>query len=151
MPFDTVVLWALVGLAAIWDATQRRIPNALILAGLFLGPALHLGHSGLPGLLFSLSGAAFALGVLLIPFALRGLGGGDVKLVIVCGAFLGWRGVLKLLLVGAVANAVLALIVLLSIRLAALRGRELPEALRKVPTAVAIAAAAVLLTLGVWS
>ena len=34
-------LWILVGLAAVWDTVQRRVPNGLILTGLILGYTLH--------------------------------------------------------------------------------------------------------------
>ena len=43
-------------------------------------------------------GACVALGLGIVPFALRALGGGDVKATIVVGVFVGPAGVLKILL-----------------------------------------------------
>ncbi len=77
--------------AAVWDVRTRRIPNKLIVVGLVLGMAL----AGIEGhLSSSLFGAAGALGVGIVPFALHALGGGDVKAAIVVGLFVGPSGAL---------------------------------------------------------
>jgi len=66
----------------------RRIPNWLILFGLIVA----LGLSGLRGpseFYQSLIGIGVGIGVLLIPFAFRWIGAGDVKFLGVMGAFVG--------------------------------------------------------------
>ena len=45
----TTVLWVLVGLATVWDVAQRRIPNRLVLVGLFSGMALRPGPTASSG------------------------------------------------------------------------------------------------------
>ncbi|WP_066156546.1 prepilin peptidase [Hydrogenophaga pseudoflava] len=110
-------------LAALSDARQRRIPNALVLmtltAGLLLnafGPQPFLRNPGLfspyPGALgigASLLGALVAL-LLFLPFyALRVLGAGDVKLLAAVGAFAGPAESLNLALCVLLAGGVLAL------------------------------------------
>ena len=94
-----------VAAAAVWDVRTRRIPNQLVVVGLFLGMAL----AGVEGnLSTSLLGAGVALGVGIVPFALHALGGGDVKAAIVVGLFVGPTGALKALLVTALLCGVYA-------------------------------------------
>lgn len=103
-----LLLTLLVGLAAVWDLGQRRIPNPLIVVGLVLGAVLQTQADGLVGLGLSVLGASVGLVALLGPFAARMVGGGDVKLLMVVGAFLGWKGALVVLLIGTVAHGLLA-------------------------------------------
>ena len=83
------ILWLIVGTSAVWDLSTRRIPNPLIVIGLLLGAAVHIQIGGLLGLGLSVLGALCGLLMLIIPFTMRVMGGGDVKLTMVCGAFLG--------------------------------------------------------------
>lgn len=76
-------------LAVIFDQRERRIPNSLILMGLFLAWGCNVYVQGLSGLLFSLQGLLAGLALLFIPFAMRGMGAGDVKLLALVGAFKG--------------------------------------------------------------
>jgi prepilin peptidase CpaA len=76
-------------LAVIYDQRERRIPNILILVGLFLAGGWNLYAQGLSGLLFSLQGLLAGLALLFIPFAMGGMGAGDVKLLALVGAFKG--------------------------------------------------------------
>ena len=58
---------------------------------MFLGIALNTAHEGVAGLLDSLAGLGLTTGVLLWPFAMGGIGGGDVKMMAAIGALLGPR------------------------------------------------------------
>ncbi len=143
----TAILWVLVGLAAIWDVAQRRIPNRLVLVGLLAGTGLAAWSGGFAGLGRSLLGAATALAILLLPFALRRLGGGDVKLAMLIGAFVGWKGAVHVILVGTVLHGLLSLALLVLLR--GMPGIEAVLArVRQVPHALGYAAATVLYTLG---
>lgn len=75
--------------AVIFDQREQRIPNALILVGLILGLGWNIYSSGLSGIVFSLQGLAAGIALLFIPFALKGMGAGDVKLLGMVGAFKG--------------------------------------------------------------
>jgi prepilin peptidase CpaA len=84
-------LLALMGLAALSDLRTRRIPNDITVVGLGLALALR-ATLGAGALGTGLAGAGVALAVVLPLFALRGMGGGDAKLLIMAGAFLGPEG-----------------------------------------------------------
>ncbi len=84
---------ALVGLilllAVIFDQRERRIPNILILIGLLMGLSWHIYTQGLTGIIICVQGLVAGLALLFIPFALGGMGAGDVKLLGVVGTFKG--------------------------------------------------------------
>jgi prepilin peptidase CpaA len=88
-PMLIAPLLALLIIALITDMRERRIPNILVVAGLVMGVAGHIWFSGVAGLV--LAGLGMCVGLLcLLPFYAAGaLGAGDVKLMAVCGAFLG--------------------------------------------------------------
>jgi len=105
------------GLAAIacgWDLRTRRIPQVLTLGGAVAGLAFHVLTGGWHGGLGSLAGWFIGIAVFLAPFALGGLGAGDVKLLGALGAWLGPVSVLWLALYTGAAGGVMALIVALA-------------------------------------
>ncbi len=79
------------------DVRQMRIPNWLTFPALLLA----LGHAawfgGLGGIGAALAGTALGFAVLLLPFAARWIGAGDVKAVMVLGALWGAGAVLGLI------------------------------------------------------
>lgn len=82
-------LLALLAVALLSDIRERRIPNQLVVTGLLLGLAGHAWFAGIGGLTIAASGALVGLLCLLPFYALGKLGAGDVKLMAMCGAFLG--------------------------------------------------------------
>ena len=83
------ILLALLAVALLSDIRERRIPNRLVVTGLLLGLAGHVWFAGSGGLTIAASGALVGLLCLLPFYILGGLGAGDVKLMAMCGAFLG--------------------------------------------------------------
>ena len=92
---------------AITDARHYLIPDEFTWGGLAIGLALSLG-GGVPGFLQSVLGAA--VGFVLLYGIARGaqwvfkeeaMGGGDVKMMAMVGAFVGWQGVLLTVFSGA--------------------------------------------------
>ncbi|MGK0359046.1 MAG: prepilin peptidase CpaA [Bradymonadia bacterium] len=88
-----LVWWALLGVgliaAAIWDVRARRVPNALNFAIALTGLGAQGWHGGWHGLLQGGLGIAVGFALIVLPFALRLYRGGDAKLVIALGAWLG--------------------------------------------------------------
>ena len=107
-----MVLWAITCAAALWDLAKRRIPNVLVGPGMIAGLILSYASGGLAGL-----GSA-ALGTI-VPFVLlapiwrmdaRLIRAGDIKLYMCIGAFLGWKGVLLVILYGHLFKGLAALV-----------------------------------------
>lgn len=96
------------------DLQRRRIPNWLTLGSAVAGLAWHVANSRGDGLLFAIAGGAVGLVMFVVPFALGGLGAGDVKLVAALGTWLGPSDALWLALYTGVAGGALALIVSLA-------------------------------------
>jgi prepilin peptidase CpaA len=98
-------------LACITDLRQRRIPNALTLGAALVAIIFHGFTAGWTGLTFAAAGWVVGLLLFLPLFALRGIGGGDVKLLAALGAWLGPGLVVWLALWSAVVGGVFALVV----------------------------------------
>src|SRR5215831_17994976 len=91
------VLLSLVVAAGVYDILYRRIPNWLVASGLAVGIALNLFLFGWTGLKSSLLGIGLAMAVYFPLYLLRGMGAGDVKLMMAVGAIVGpgtWFGIL---------------------------------------------------------
>lgn len=91
-----------VALCVVADVRSRRIPNLLSGPGMLLGIALNAFYRGGAGVAASLSGLLLTVAVLLWPFAMGGIGGGDVKMMGAVGAFLGPRLALMGLVMGVI-------------------------------------------------
>lgn len=148
LDLSTLVLWILVGVAAAWDVAERRIPNPLVVVGLLLGFAFQVQASGLVGLAWAALGAGVALIALITPFYFRLMGGGDVKIAMVCGAFTGWEGAIQIILVATVVQGVVAVGFVVARQVLANMGRPLSDK-AMVPHAVGFAVAAVLFSSGI--
>lgn len=103
-------LMLLLLVAAVIDARRRIIPNYLNLA-ILVGGILQAVAFGLPVTVSqSLLGVAAGFGILLIPYILGAMGGGDVKMLAAIGAWLGAMGTLQVYLVAAVAGLIIVLV-----------------------------------------
>ena len=106
--FATILL----GIGVI-DARHYVIPDELSYGGMALGLALAL-LGGASGFLSALTGAAVGWGLLWVVrtaggFVLKqeAMGWGDVKMLAMIGAFVGWRGVLLTVFLGALAGSLI--------------------------------------------
>ena len=102
-------LVGLVGGAAWWDFTTHRIPNWLTVSGLAVALLLR-ALVGFGSLAVGLEGLGLALAVSLALYALRAIGGGDVKLLAAVGAFFGFPRAISALALMAVLGGAFALL-----------------------------------------
>ena len=96
----------LVGIA-ITDARHYLIPNEYTVGGLVIGLALSLS-GGANGFVHAVVGAVVGFALLYVVaqaghwmFKEEAMGGGDIKMMAMVGSFVGWKGVLLTLLLGA--------------------------------------------------
>src|SRR5262245_51535241 len=85
--------------AAIIDLRVRRVPNWLTLTAALLGIALNSFLFETAGVWMSLKGVGLAMLIYFPLYLLRGMGAGDVKLMVAVGAIAGpanWLGILVL-------------------------------------------------------
>ncbi|MBM4320140.1 MAG: hypothetical protein FJ125_09295 [Deltaproteobacteria bacterium] len=113
MPLDP--LWIQEGLlyggllgGALLDLLTRRISNLASLGFLTAGLLAQTAAQGGSGLLHGLAGAGTGLLLLLLPFALRLVKGGDVKFLAAMGAWLGPLPTISATICGFVAAGVLS-------------------------------------------
>jgi prepilin peptidase CpaA len=102
---------------ALFDIKTRKIPNRLVLAGLFLGLLLHTIYDGGWGLLDSFGAAMISGFIFFFFYLMGGMGGGDVKLMAAVSAIAGMSNIPYLLVLTALTGGVMAL------GLAVMRGR----------------------------
>lgn len=108
-PFVAALVVAVAGCGT--DLWSRRVPNLLTFGGAAGAVAFHLTDQGASGLGLA-AGGWLVGGLLFLPlYVLRGMGGGDVKLMAALGAWIGPGLAVWLALYAALAGGVLALIV----------------------------------------
>ena len=108
------------------DLRSRRIPNALVLAGLAAGVACHvltlaIGSAPLAGSEWwsPLAGLATGFALMMPLYLLRATGAGDVKLMAMVGAFIGAPMMIAAALYTLVAGGLLSLVFMLGRGIAA--------------------------------
>lgn len=102
------------------DIDHQIIPDVISLPGVALGLIFSVLGFGLP-VLDSAIGAAVGGGLLYLVAVgyhawtgREGMGGGDIKLLAMIGAFLGWRGVLVTLILGSFSGAGIGIALILA-------------------------------------
>lgn len=108
-----ILLGAIVTAAALVDFRSRKIPNWLTFPAMAVGMAWNLGSFGGAGLLFSVKGAGVGIALLLIPYMMRAMGAGDVKLMGAVGAFLGAEGVFQACIISLIFGGIYAVILVI--------------------------------------
>lgn len=122
LAFAAGALFALILLAIFFiDLDHQIVPNALSYPGLILGLLLAIPQGRFPDALFAAAGAG-AFFLLIAIVSRGGMGGGDIKLAAMMGAFLGWPAIVVALLLAFTLGALVGL-TLVALRL---RGRKDP-------------------------
>jgi len=117
-----VLLPALVALTAI-DLDHQMIPDAITLPGILIGLVINLASrriSWLDSVVGILLGGGLFLVIILV--SRGGMGGGDLKLGAMLGAFLGWKALIVALFVAIVLGGAIGAVLLATGR----RGRKDP-------------------------
>ena len=101
----------LVLLAMYSDSRWRKIPNCLTLPAIALGFVLNFLGNSWNGLIFALFGLLLGMGLLMLPYLLGGMGGGDVKFMGALGALLGSYAILNVFLYTTLVGGAIAIVV----------------------------------------
>jgi prepilin peptidase CpaA len=97
--------------ACVTDLRSRRIPNVLTFGATAAALVFHAVTGQASGLLQSVEGWLVGAAIFFLPFALGGLGAGDVKLLAALGAWVGPLDAMWISLYTGVSGGVLALVV----------------------------------------
>lgn len=110
--WKSIVLLAVAGLSAATDLRWRRVPNSLTLSVTILGFVAGALTDGWWGIVDALRGFVLGLSLLLVPWLLGWVGGGDVKFLAAIGALAGAPFVLRAAVLGSLLGGAMALTVL---------------------------------------
>ena len=88
--------------ASYTDWRKRTIPNVIPLPLMLTGIVWQASAHGMDGFISSCVGLLTGILLLWLPFALGGMGGGDVKLLGAVGSFTGVAGVAQVFLISAI-------------------------------------------------
>ena len=100
--------------ACVIDVREHRIPNWLTFGSAVAAVIFHTVVGGGHGFAGALLGWATGAALFFLPFALGGLGAGDVKLIAALGAWFAWPDALWLGLFTGIAGGVVAVVVALA-------------------------------------
>jgi len=107
------LLIILLGICLFTDLKSRKIYNKVLLPVLFLTLVIQIISNGWSGLSSSLLGLFVGFLILLIPYMMKGMGAGDVKLMAVIGAIQGPLFIVTTAVYMAVIGGVVALLLIL--------------------------------------
>ena len=110
IPAQNLCCFLVLLFSSVMDLKHRRIPNSVTIPALIGGILFHTVPAvGGKGMTFALAGGLAGILVALVPYAMGGMGGGDVKLITAAGAWMGIEGLVGLLIFAAMAGGVMAL------------------------------------------
>jgi len=141
LSFIVIIVWA-----AVYDLSERRIPNFLTVAAMAVALVAHCWAAGFDGFTTWLIGLLAGAGLMALPFAMGGMGAGDVKLLACAGSMLGATQVFYAFLAAGLFGGLLAI--------AALGARKAAErpgvSARHIPYGLPLAVGVLLSAAGAW-
>ena len=87
--FGYLLLLCMLIIAVITDIRSHRIPNWLTFPAMIAGVGYNVISAGTAGLIFGVGGLLLGMGLLIIFYAMGGMGAGDVKLMGAVGSIIG--------------------------------------------------------------
>jgi prepilin peptidase CpaA len=108
------IIIAVALVACVIDLRERRIPNWLTFGAALAGVIFQVWTGGVDGLKTAALGWVVGAAIFFLPFALGGLGAGDIKLLAALGAWIGPIDILWLSVYTGIAGMVLAIVVSLA-------------------------------------
>ena len=104
---NNALLLMLITAAGFFDFKERKIPNIITFTGILIGVLFNLVSGGWTGLFQGILGLFAGLAIFFLPFAMGGMGAGDVKLMGAIGALMGWQFSVMTALYSAVVGGVM--------------------------------------------
>lgn len=109
------------------DLEHRIIPDVISISGIFVGIAVNMFLAGrfaymnalVDSVLGMLAGGVFLYLVAFLYEKIKGcegLGGGDIKLIAMLGAFFGWRAAIFILMLSSVLGSLVGIVLILALR-----------------------------------
>jgi prepilin peptidase CpaA len=114
MTLTSVIVLSVAAAACVTDLRSRRIPNVLTFGAAIAALVFAGVTGGWSALFLACGGWIVGAAIFFLPFALGGLGGGDVKLLAALGAWLGPHDALWLGLYTGTVGGIAALVVALA-------------------------------------
>ena len=111
--FGYLLLVCVLIVAVITDIRSQRIPNWLTFSAMIVGVGYNVISAGTAGLIFGVGGLLLGMGLLIILYALGGMGAGDVKLMGAVGSIIGPQMVIWATVYTALAGGIYAVGLLL--------------------------------------
>jgi prepilin peptidase CpaA len=112
VPIATILVAALI--AGVTDVWKFKVYNLLTFPLVLSGLLYHAMQGGAPALAGSFLGALVAFALMIMLYAMGGMGAGDVKFVTAIGAWLGLPLTLYVMVAGCVAAGLYALVLLIT-------------------------------------
>jgi prepilin peptidase CpaA len=107
------ILFAVLLIGAIIDLRTQKIPNLLTYPAMIFALSYHSAINGFEGLIFSGAGLLIGILLLIIPYAMGGMGAGDAKLLGTIGSFLGAKATFIAFIFIALAGGIYSLALIL--------------------------------------
>lgn len=112
---SNALLLLLITASGFCDLKERKIPNKITFTGILIGIVFNIFTGGWSGMLQGILGLFAGLVIFFLPFAMGGMGAGDVKLMGAIGALMGWQFSVMTALYSAIVGGVMVVIHLLYI------------------------------------
>jgi prepilin peptidase CpaA len=107
---NAYLLFIFVIICLFTDLSERKIYNPVVLGGTLAALVINMLQLGvLDGFTYTAAGMFTGIFLLIMPFIAGGLGAGDVKMLGMIGAFVGYEMVVQVLLVSALVGGLYAL------------------------------------------